>query len=65
MVNKLYHRHENSNNLSAFKSILLIIFTCFQLLSYGQLMIDNVMELIQQRKVRKYIEGAEEVASIQ
>lgn len=41
----------------ALKYIVLTIFICFQILSYGQLMMDDInLELIQQRKIRKYVE---------
>lgn len=39
------------------KRLLLFIFTCYQILSYGQPMLDDIdLERIQQRSVRKYIE---------
>jgi hypothetical protein len=41
----------------ALKCILLATFTCFQIQSYGQLTLDDInLALIQQRKIRKYVE---------
>ena len=42
----------------AFRLVLFTTFTCIQIQSFGQLMMNDInIERIQQRKIRKYIEG--------
>ncbi len=42
----------------ALKSLLLVLISCLQLITYGQLSFDDVkMEKIHQKKIREYIEG--------